>query len=60
MPNILRLMVIVAIFFSIGFVAIGCEKKGPAEKAGEKIDQAVEDAGDQIEEAGDAVEEATE
>lgn len=32
----------------------GCEK-GPAEKAGESIDNAVEKAGDQLEEAGDAI-----
>ena len=32
----------------------GCEK-GPAEKAGESIDNAVEKTGDQIEKAGDAI-----
>lgn len=38
------------------FVALpGCEKQGPAEKAGESIDNAAEKAGDQIEKAGDAV-----
>ena len=37
----------------------GCpEKKGPLEKAGEKIDNAVEDAGDKIEDAADEVEDA--
>ena len=41
----------------------GCpEKKGPMEKAGEKIDNAVENTGDKIEEAaddaGDAIEDA--
>jgi hypothetical protein len=42
-----------------------CEKKGPAEKAGEKVDQAVESvketgekAADKVEEAGDKVQEA--
>jgi hyperosmotically inducible protein len=41
----------------------GCEKKGPAEKAGEKVDDATKDAGHQInkaaDKAGDAVEDAT-
>jgi hypothetical protein len=42
---------------------LGCpEKKGPLEKAGEKMDNAVENAGDKIEdaaeEAGDAIEDA--
>ena len=33
----------------------GCEKKGDAEKAGEKIDNVVEDIGKKIEEAGDSI-----
>jgi hypothetical protein len=41
-----------------GVALTGCEEQGPAEKAGEKIDDAVEDAGDKIDEAGDSVEEA--
>lgn len=47
-----------------------CQEKGPAEKAGENIDNAVEDMGDKIEdatdgagekleEAGDAIEDKT-
>jgi predicted small secreted protein len=47
----------------------GCEQEGPAERAGEQIDEAmqeagekmddaVEEAGDKVEEAGDAVENA--
>ncbi|UCE64003.1 MAG: hypothetical protein JSU59_02315 [Nitrospirota bacterium] len=31
---------------------IGCEEKGPAERAGEKIDKAVKDSADAMEEAG--------
>lgn len=30
-----------------------CDKKGPAERAGERIDNATERAGDKIEDAGD-------
>jgi len=55
----LALILIAAVF------AYGCEKKGPAEKAGEKIDHAysealekAEEAGEQIEEAGERIEEA--
>jgi TRAP-type mannitol/chloroaromatic compound transport system permease large subunit len=33
----------------------GCTKEGPAEKAGKKIDNAIEKAGDRIEKAGDKV-----
>ncbi|MEW5745233.1 MAG: hypothetical protein AB1805_07355 [Nitrospirota bacterium] len=32
-----------------------CEKKGPAERAGEKIDEGVEKAGERAEEAGEKV-----
>ena len=53
------------------FIALtACQEKGPAEKAGESIDNAVEnmgdkiedatdDAGDKVEEAGDAIEDKT-
>jgi hypothetical protein len=45
-----------ALVVSALFAALpGCEKQGPAEQAGESIDNAVEKAGDQIEKAGDAI-----
>ncbi len=54
-------ILVVAVF------AYGCEKKGPAEKAGEKIDHVyseakkkAEEAGEKIEEAGEKIEEALE
>jgi hyperosmotically inducible protein len=47
--------------FGVAFTA--CETEGPAEQAGEKIDQAVEDASEKIENAtesaGEKIEEAT-
>ena len=36
---------------------IGCEEKGPAERAGEKIDNAVKDVGEAMEEAGEKIQE---
>ena len=36
-----------------------CERKGPAEKAGENIDEAYTDALEKAEQAGEKVEEAT-
>ncbi|MFC6672117.1 hypothetical protein [Marinobacterium aestuariivivens] len=33
----------------------GCEKEGPAERAGKEIDKAMEQAGEQAEEAADQV-----
>lgn len=35
-----------------------CEKKGPAERAGEKIDNAVDKAGDKVKDAGDKMKDA--
>lgn len=57
-----------ATFLILGVTA--CDKKGPAEQAGENIDNAAEnmgdkledatdDAGDKLESAGDKVEDAT-
>jgi len=40
--------------------AYGCEKKGPAEKAGEKIDDTMSEAMDKADEAGEKIEEAAE
>lgn len=52
---------ILALFLALGLAA--CEREGPAERAGENIDEAAEDAGeavdDAMEEAEDEVEDAT-
>jgi ElaB/YqjD/DUF883 family membrane-anchored ribosome-binding protein len=37
---------------------VACEHKGPAEKAGEKIDKAAEKAGDAIDHAKDKIKDA--
>ena len=63
-------ILIVTLLMSFMFALTGCEEKGPAEKAGEKIDNvtsnikdnannALEKAGDAIEEAGDKIENKT-
>ncbi|NNJ97128.1 MAG: hypothetical protein HKP12_08205 [Gammaproteobacteria bacterium] len=50
----------VVILMFIGTVMTGCEaNEGPAEQAGEEIDNAVENTGEAIEEAGDKLEEKT-
>jgi hypothetical protein len=46
----------VACFLSV--VLVGCEREGPAERAGERIDQSMERAGEKLDEAGDKVEQA--
>jgi hyperosmotically inducible protein len=43
---------------AIALGATGCEKKGPAEKAGEKIDHAVATAGSAVKDTGDKMKDA--
>jgi outer membrane lipoprotein-sorting protein len=50
--SLLMLVAFAAIFAS------ACEKKGPAERAGEKIDDAMSDMADAAENMGDEVESA--
>jgi len=45
--------IVVLISLFLGFA--GCEQKGTAEKAGEKIDQAAEKVGEKIEDAKEAI-----
>lgn len=64
-------ILIASVFVGLLVMALGCEQEGPAERAGENVDEAVEQskesmsdamdaAGEQIEEAGDAVRAETE
>lgn len=49
--------------FAVAFLTAGlaaCEKKGPAETAGEKIDQATENAGKKMEEVGNNIQKSAE
>ena len=48
----------VAIVLSFAVAGLTACEKGPAEKAGEKIDDTVKKAGDKIEEAGEKVKDA--
>ena len=58
MKRVLSVLVMCAMAMMLVFS--GCEKEGPAEKAGGKIDEAVEKAGDKLEQAGDKMEQAAE
>jgi len=53
-----RLLFIFAVLCSLSILFMACEKQGPAEKAGEKIDHVMEKTGDAIEDAGDSIEDA--
>ncbi|MGM0516909.1 MAG: hypothetical protein ACQER6_04850 [Pseudomonadota bacterium] len=62
---------LIALMMALGLTVAGCaDEQGPAEEAGEQIDQSMEEAGDtmeeatdeiggQVEEAGDELEEET-
>lgn len=38
---------------ALSLLALGCEREGPAERAGESIDRGAEKAGDSLERAGE-------
>ena len=48
---------IIAALLALG--AAGCEREGPAERAGESIDRGVERAGEAVENAGDRARDQT-
>jgi hypothetical protein len=52
MKEMLKRMFVLCVIglFTVGF--IGCEKEGPAEKAGKEIDKAFDSAKKKVEEAG--------
>lgn len=53
--------IIAAMIAGLMFAGLsGCEREGPAERAGKAIDEAVEDAGEALEDAGEAIEDAVE
>lgn len=58
-PDTKILATIASILFAGGLLA-ACEEQGPAEQAGEQIDESVEEMGDSMEDAGDEMEDAVE
>jgi len=54
-----KLLLVFVLMLSI-FAFTACESKGPAEKAGEKIDNAVEKTSDKIKEGAEAVKDKAE
>ena len=69
MKSLIRLTVMVAVIV-LSLMLAGCQEKGPAQEAGEKIDEAVEDTKEAVEgavnpkgpaeKAGEEVDEAVE
>lgn len=53
----MKLTAIAAMLLVLGLGA--CERQGPAEKAGERVDEAVQNTGEAVEDAGDKAEDKT-
>jgi hypothetical protein len=58
MKNPMRVLLAAFIIVSSGFAVAACEQKGPAERAGEKIDKAGEKASDAVKDARDKAKDA--
>lgn len=58
--NLLRHGTLAALLLAAPLALTACDNKGPAERAGEKIDDAAEKAGDKLEDARDKAGEAVE
>lgn len=58
--NCLRKLVLLPALVLGFLMTVGCEQDGPAERAGENVDEAVEESGDALERAGDNIEDAME
>lgn len=53
MNNWARGGAVAAVTLALSIAMYGCEREGPAERAGEKLDRGAEKAGDSIERAGE-------
>ncbi len=64
MAALKKFIVLISFLAFLGIGTIGCEKEGPAERTGEKIDEAAEQIGEKAEEltekTGEKLEEAGE
>jgi hypothetical protein len=52
--------VVIAAMMSFMVIFAACESEGPAEQAGEELDEAAEEVEDEVEEAGEHLEESAE
>lgn len=54
-----RTALVAAFALAAGVSLAACEEEGPAEQAGESIDESAEEAGEAVEEAGEEVQDST-
>ena len=57
--KLLRTILIVLALSSVALATSACPDKGPAEKTGEKIDDAIDETEDAVKDAADEVKDAT-
>jgi hypothetical protein len=48
-----------AVLIVSALLIAGCQKEGPAERAGKEVDKAVDKVGQQVEKAGDSLQDAS-
>ena len=58
--SILKKILIAVLFGCLSLTVVSCDQQGPAEKAGEEIDEGINNTGEAVEDAGEAVEETVE
>ncbi|WP_204758396.1 hypothetical protein [Halomonas urmiana] len=58
--NMLRKLGLALLIAMLGAGLAACEEEGPAEQAGENIDESVEEMGEGVEEMGENLEQAAE
>ncbi len=56
MKKLVKIIILVSCLLFVTLLT-ACDREGPMERAGEKVDETVEDTGEAIEEAGDEVRE---
>lgn len=56
----MRLISTAMLLVAVSFGVVGCEEKSDLEKAGDSINEAVDDSADVLEKAGDKVKDAVE
>ncbi len=54
----IKRMLLLACFAGSLFFVVGCEQEGPAERAGERVDESMEKAGEKIEQAGENIQDS--
>lgn len=58
MESYVKRILLFACFAGSLFLAVGCEQEGPAERAGEKVDESMERAGEKMEQAGENIQDS--